>query len=90
MGWLIGQFAAGVIGVVNQINSPLLASGNLALDGSFVTVHWVYFLSSLIGLGVFQLIVTTFAILLANSVIVKDDSRLAMARLLRRKLLNIP
>ena len=73
-----------MIGSAGQINSPVLALGTLAVAGSVLTVNWKYFVILLLALGILQLIVSIFAILLANSVIVKDDSRLAEARLLRR------
>lgn len=73
-----------MLGSAGQINSPVLAHGTLALTGAFLNVNWKYFVTILSGLGILQLIVTMFAILLANSVVVKDESRLAEARLLRR------
>ncbi|KAI9810440.1 MAG: hypothetical protein M1826_003609 [Phylliscum demangeonii] len=82
-GWLIAQFATGVLGYAGQVNPPVLIPGNVAKSGSYISVRWKQFLPLMLGLGLLQLVVTMFSILVANSVIVKDDSRLAIARLLR-------
>jgi hypothetical protein len=85
VGWLIAQFAAGTLGVAQEINPPLIANGTDTNIGFCLVVRWRIILLVLSGLGGIQLIVFLVAVLIGNSVVVKDDSRLAIARLLRRK-----
>ena len=84
MGWLIGQFAVGVIGVSQEMVPAILVPGMTPYAGSTLIVQWKSFLLILFGLASVQLLVTVFAAAVGNSVVVKDDSRLAIARLLRR------
>ena len=84
VGWFIGQFAAGVIGVSQEMSPFLVVPGLQPYVGSTLIVQWKSFLLILFGLAAVQLLVTVFAAVVGNSVVVKDDSRLAIARLLRR------
>ncbi len=84
VGWLIGQYAIGTIGVAQEQNPTTIVHGQLAVRGTSLVVRWKYFLLILFALGAVQLIIFVFAVLFSNSVVVKDDSRLAIARLLRR------
>ena len=69
---------------MQELNPPIIVQGQLAFMGTSLVVNWKYFLLLMFALGVVQLIVFVFAVLFSNSVVVKDDSRLAIARLLRR------
>lgn len=70
--------------MAQEQNPTVIVDGQLAVRGTSLVVRWKYFLLILFALGAVQLIIFVFAVLFSNSVVVKDDSRLAIARLLRR------
>jgi hypothetical protein len=83
LGAKIGYFAVGVVAVTAEYNDMFTVWGDQPQAGSTMTVKWpsLYAIFALLaGLQMFFMVLTTF---IANTVVVRDDSALATARLLR-------
>ena len=83
MGMTISQFSVGVVATAAQWNPFLTVDGDLPDTGSALEVKWFYIyiiLGLTCGLQLFLFILCS---VVANMVIVKDDSHFATARLLR-------
>ena len=83
MGLTIARFSIGVVATAAQWNPFLRVEGNQPNTGSALEVTWIFIIiifSLTCGL---QLVLFVICSVVANMVIVKDDSYIATARLLR-------
>jgi hypothetical protein len=85
MGKQVARFAVGTIANMDKNNPNVDAYGKIPMQGNKLDVHWARFSGLLIALAAAQLLMAISAVIYASSVIVKDDSHLTTARLLRRK-----
>ncbi|KAI9680366.1 MAG: hypothetical protein M1829_001252 [Trizodia sp. TS-e1964] len=83
MGWLITNYAAGVVAAIGELAPKIEINGNEPYYGVTLSVKWLYVLLTLGGLCISQLVIFLVMTFFSNSVVVKDDSHLATARLLR-------
>jgi hypothetical protein len=83
MGMTIARFSVGVVATAAQWNPNHTVAGDLPNTGSALDVHWD-FIAVILGLTCgLQLVLFILCSVVANMVIVKDDSHIATARLLR-------
>lgn len=83
MGSNIAQFAIGVVAAAANWNPQLQVAGRQPNTGSQLQVDWKFIAITFGLIGGLQLVLFVVASLVANLVIVKDDSYVATARLLR-------
>lgn len=86
----IGRFAAGVLLLADSLNPRLTVPQLRSVPGLRLRLRKSYLIGILCGLVAVQLVFFVGASLLASSVVVKDDSDVATARLLRRKICDVP
>jgi hypothetical protein len=83
MGRIIGYFAIGVVATAIQWNPSLAVPGDEPNQGYALSVQWMYVhLILILTLGG-QFILFMVSCLVSNLVVVKDDSPISVARLLR-------
>lgn len=83
MGFLIGRFAIGVVAAAASYNPTLKVPGQVPTKGSALTVKWSQLIAILAVLGGLQALLMILTSFVANLVVVKDDSPLAISRTLR-------
>ncbi|PVH72023.1 hypothetical protein DL98DRAFT_553373 [Cadophora sp. DSE1049] len=84
MGFLMAQFAIGAVAVTAEFAPSIIIPGNAPLIGVVLNVNQWKYVHLILGLiaGI-QLMLSLVAAFVANRVVVKDNSHLAIARLLR-------
>jgi len=83
MGLVMAEFAIGVVGVAAQYNPSIIVPGDQPQAGVTLNVTlWKYVHLSLGLIGGMQLLLFIMTAFVANRVVVKNDSHLAIARLL--------
>ncbi len=83
MGNNIGLFAIGVVAVAIQYNPKLAVPGDEPNQGVALSVQWMFVHVILIFTLGGQLLLFIISCLVSNLVVVKDDSAVSVARLLR-------
>lgn len=83
MAWLISRFTIGVIATMDIDNPKIKIVGMKPWAGVLFKVYWWMLLTILGSICGVQLVFGLAAVFISNTVIVKDDSYLATARLLR-------
>lgn len=83
MAMLVSRFSAGVIATMDIDNPKIRAVGMKPWSGVLFKVYWWMLFTILGSICAVQLILGLAAVFISNTVIVKDDSELATARLLR-------
>jgi hypothetical protein len=81
-------FAIGVIASAGELNPRVNVTGNSPSSGELLTVKWKYAYAILGSLAVAHLLIFVIMNKFATPVVVKDNSHLAIARLLQCTLLT--
>ena len=85
IGSLIAQYAAGALALAAYNNPVVGVAGQQPHAGVVLDVQWNYAIAVLAGLAGGQALLCILSTLWSNNVVIKDDSYLAISRLLRRE-----
>ena len=83
VGALMAEFAIRSLATMVRVNPQITTNGSLPMLGSLLRVHWPYVIA--LSAWILGTLAVIFAVVVrtAHTVVVKDDSELSTARLLR-------